>query len=140
MNALKRMPRRLAVAAGCLALLVGAGCSRADKSATIHGTITYKGEPVKSGVLRFVGENEAFATAAIRPDGTFTITDVKPGEVKVGLMSGPQSSGAPDAKPGARTVAKKAAPPVPAKYAEPASSGLKYTITSDTKSLAIELQ
>jgi hypothetical protein len=140
MNAFKRYPRRFALAVALSVLALATGCSRADKPATIHGTITYKGEPVTSGMLRFVGENGAFATAPIQPDGTFTITDVRPGAVKVGLMMGPQSAGASDAKPGVKAPAKKVAAKVPAKYSEPATSGLNYNITGDTKELAIELQ
>ncbi|AWM41383.1 hypothetical protein GobsT_75820 [Gemmata obscuriglobus] len=132
MNAISR-----ALALGALACLVVTGCSKGEiKKQTIEGTITYKGAPLQSGILRFVGAGGAFATAPIHSDGTFTITDVVPGEIQVGIMEGPRSSSSSDGKGAA---APKTAP-LPAKYKDPEHSGLKYTIDENTKKLNIELK
>jgi hypothetical protein len=113
------------------------GCADSGvKKLTIDGTVTYKGEPLRSGILRVVGTGGEFATAPIRADGTFTLTDVVPGEVQVGIMSEPQSSSSSDGKGGSapRPV------PIPAKYKDPQQSGLRYTITDTSRPLAVELK
>lgn len=130
-------PISRALAFGALICCIAAGCSSNEiKKQTIEGTISYKGVPLQSGILRFVGTGGAFATAPIRSDGSFTITDVAPGEVQVGIMETPRSTPPPDAK--GAPAAKQA--PLPAKYKNPEQSGLKYTINEDTKKLDIELK
>jgi len=54
------------------------------------------------------------------------VTDVVPGEVKVGVMETPQGS-------------MSSTPPVslPDKFRNPETSGVKYTITPETKEQAI---
>jgi hypothetical protein len=118
-----------------VAVLAFAGCGpKGVKKVTVHGTVTYKGQPLRSGMLTFVGA-EWNSGAPIRQDGTFTITDVIPGEVKVGVMETPQGSraGSPD---------EPRSPPVslPDKYRDPEKSGLRYTITPETTELPIEIR
>lgn len=116
---------------------VAAGCSNGGvKKVTVDGTVSYKGVPVPSGILRVVGEGGDFATTPIRADGTFTLTDVVPGAVRVGIMEAPQSAGSSsDGKtgPAARPV------PLPAKYKDPQNSGLQYTVV-EGQPLVIELK
>jgi hypothetical protein len=115
------------------------GCSdKGVQRVTVKGTITYKGQAVPAGILRFIGPGVAYSAAVIQPDGSFIITDVVTGEVKVGVMEGPQSSGSSSGAPapGPKT------PPVslPDKYRDPEKSGVKYTITPETMQLNIDLQ
>lgn len=116
-----------------------AGCSGGVKKVTFHGTVSYKGQPVRSGIVKFVGPEGSYSAAVLQSDGTFIVTDVVPGEVKVGVMEAPQGSGSSSSDdkktPGPKT------PPVslPEKYREPETSGLKYTITPETKELNIEI-
>lgn len=113
------------------------GCSSGGvKKVTVDGTVTYKGERVPSGILRVVGAGGEFATTPLRADGTFTLTDVVPGEVQVGIMAAPQSSSSSDGKKG--PVAKPVV--LPSKYSDPQKSGLKYTISDDSSPLVIELK
>jgi hypothetical protein len=119
-----------------VAVVAVAGCDKSVKKATIHGTVTYKGQPLRSGFLKFVGPDGTPAGAPIKSDGTFIVTDVVPGEVKVGVVATPQGSGGP----GASQEPKSAPVDLPVKYQDPETSGLKYTITSDTKELAIEIK
>jgi hypothetical protein len=93
---------------------------------------------VPSGILKFIGPEGAYSAASIQPDGTFIITDVVPGEVKVGIMESPQGSGSSS---GAASSGPKN-PPVslPEKYREPETSGLTYTITPETKELNIDIK
>lgn len=89
------------------------------------GTVSYKGLKLQSGILKFVGPEGAYSAATIQSDATFIITDIVPGEVKVGIMESPHRSGlssTPDQK-------KSSEPPVtlPEKYRDPQTSGLKCT-------------
>jgi hypothetical protein len=131
----KIMARRLlglVVVVGVLAL---AGCS-GNRKVTVSGTVTHKGQPVSSGILKFIGPEGAYSAASIQPDGKYIITDVVPGEVKVGVMEGPQGSGSSS---GAASPGKAPAVPLPAKAADPETSGIKYTITPSTTRLDIEI-
>jgi hypothetical protein len=124
------------LAFGLLAACV-VGCSNGGvKKVTVPGTVTYKGEPLRSGILRVVSTGGEFATAPIHADGTFTLTDVVPGEVQVGIMPEPQSWSSSDGK--GRSAPRQVA--IPVKYQDPQKSGLKCTITDTSRPLAIELR
>lgn len=115
-----------------------AGCSdKTVKKVSFKGNVTLKGQPVPAGILRFVGPGGSYSAASIQPDGTYIVTDVVPGEIKVGVMESPSGSGSSSGEKGA--PAPKAVS-IPAKFREPESSGLKYTVTPETKQLDIELK
>src|SRR5262249_4662099 len=123
---------------GLLAILVAlTGCSGGVKKVTINGTISYKGQRLQSGIVKFVGPEGSYSAASVQPDGTFIITDVVPGVVKVGVMEAPQGWGSSwGEKKGS------SGPPIslPEKYREPETSGLKYTIPPDTRELHIGIE
>ena len=113
-------------------ILTVTGCTSAGrKKVTVHGTITYQGQPLQSGLLAFHGPGDAYAAASIQPNGTF-MAELVPGEVRVSILETPSGS---KTRPAAN-------PPitVPEKYVNPDSSGLRYTITPSTTKLLIELQ
>jgi hypothetical protein len=73
-------------------------------------------------------------SARITSEGPFIITDVVPGEVKVVIDDAPQGSRS------ASLEERKTKPvTLPDKYRDPEKSGLKYTITSETTELPIEI-
>lgn len=117
------------------ALVIAAlsGCAdTVTKKVTIKGTIAYKGEPLSSGLLQLVGPEGAYSASPIRPDGTFMITDVVQGELKVGVQEMPR---------GSKSTGTKSAPvALPEKYRDPQTSGVTYTITSETRDLHIDLK
>jgi hypothetical protein len=125
-----------------VAVMAVTGCSgQGVKKMTVHGTVSYKGEPLHSGHLKFIGPGDASAGAVIHSDGTFTMTDVVPGEVKVCVVDTPLSSGGPTVD-GKKAPSEPKTPPLslPEKYRDPEKSGLQYTITPDTKELAIDIK
>jgi hypothetical protein len=134
--------RRLGgVAVVCLAVaLTGCGGSGTDKAKEIRGSVSYKGQKLESGTVRFVSANNEVAFARVQPDGSFIITDVSPGEVKVGVIQGnePRSVGDSSGKP----AAKPTKPPVvlPQKYQDPATSGVTKTVEASTRQLDIDFQ
>jgi hypothetical protein len=124
------------------AAALAAGCAdRGVKKVTLNGTVSYKGQPVSSGILRLVGPEGAYSAASVQPDGTFIVTDVVPGETRVGVMESPSGSGSSSAVHEKKAApAPKPAPPLPAKYREPETSGLVYTIAPDMRELHIEIR
>jgi hypothetical protein len=123
---------------GLVALLVAASGCGGNKKMTINGTVSYKGQRLSGGMLQFVGPKEGAPSAAsIHKDGTFIMTDVTPGEVKVSIQPTPQSSGPSGDKKASGP--KITADDLPEKYRDPEKSGLRYTITPDTRQLDIKI-
>lgn len=75
---IKRILAGLAPAA-LLAALCGCGGSNAG---SVHGKVTFDGQPVTGGTLVFYSETGSYS-AGIRPDGTYSITDMPAGEMTV---------------------------------------------------------
>lgn len=130
---------RLLVVLAAVAV-ASAGCSsKGVKKITVTGTVTYQGQKVRSGIVKFVGPEGAYAAGVIQSDGTYTVTDVVPGETKVGIMESPSGSGSSSGEKSAPPP-KETAPPLPEKYREPTTSGLVYTIAPDNPTLNIEIK
>jgi hypothetical protein len=108
--------KKLAIVCATLALTVLSGCSRPTTS-TFHGTVSYRGQPIRSGVIYFLGPapQMQMGMGTIHDDGRYTATDVPVGKVRVSFQ----------------------APGLPAKYADPNKSEMTYTITSGMRSLDI---
>jgi hypothetical protein len=115
------------------------GCGGVKK-VNVSGTVSYKGQRLSSGLLQFVGSEGAYSAGPIGADGSFTVTDVVPGEVKVGVQETPQGSGGSSS--GDKAAADPKAVPVvlPDHFRDPEKSGVKYTITPETRELHIDLK
>jgi hypothetical protein len=100
-------------------LVAAAGCSKPATS-TFHGTVTYRGKPLTSGVIFFLGPapKMQMGMGTIHDDGTYSATDVPVGEVRVSF----QADGLPE------------------KYGDPNKSELKYTITSGMTELNLAIE
>jgi hypothetical protein len=130
------MTLRIATLLAALALLAGCG-KPTKKMVIVTGTVTYNGQQLKSGIVKFVAPNGDFATANIGADGQFIMTDVVPGEQKVAYVSGPMSAGSSDAgvnAPAAKAVA------VPAKFGDPQTSGVTVTVPDTGGAVTVELK
>jgi hypothetical protein len=137
-NLMSHIPSVRLFALVAVIVLAGLGCSsKGVKKVTVSGTVSHKGQKLQSGILKFVGPGGAYSAASIQPDGTYIITDVVPGEVKVGIVQGPQSMGDSSGKGPARPPKPRAE--LPTKYQDPETSGVTYTITDSTSELDIEL-
>jgi hypothetical protein len=108
--------KKFALVFASLALVVLSGCSKPTTS-TFHGTVSFRGKPLRLGVIYFLGPAPAMrmGMGTIHDDGTYTATDVPVGEVRVSFQ----------------------APGLPAKYGDPNKSAMIYTITSGMTSLDI---
>jgi len=57
------------------------GCGKKD--GTVSGKVTYKGAPVTGGFITFEPTNGVAAKGDIKPDGTYKVSGVPPGDNKV---------------------------------------------------------
>jgi hypothetical protein len=107
--------RRLPLACAALLLALAAGCGK--PTSTFHGTVSYRGQPLRTGVIYFLGPapQMQMGMGTIHDDGTYTATDVPVGEVRVSFQ----------------------APGLPRKYGDPNQSDLTYTITSGMTALDV---
>ncbi len=152
-------------------LLLAAGCGPAHPASTVSGKVTYKGEPLNGGTIKLYpdvtptagGYDNSFLIA-IKPDGTFTATNVPTGKMTVTIetqpphvrgQNGPKIDPTthlpegmkppPDFDPSQVKAAPGAAPPatnlmvIPSKYANPRTSGLTWDIQPGKQTKDFEL-
>jgi len=84
---------RLPLLAGLAFLLVAAlsGCG-GDPVATVSGKVTYLDKPLPGGTVIFSTADFAkSATAEIKPDGTYSVSRVPLGDLKVAVQPGARS-------------------------------------------------
>ena len=122
--------------------VISAGCSTQPKKFASKGTVTYKGAPVPAGTIKFFGPDnkDSVSAASIREDGTFDVTELQPGEYKVTVDTAFTGGSGGQAAPstGGTSAPKKV--DIPQKYWNTATSGLKYTITPETKLIEIKFE
>lgn len=128
-------PMTATLLAAAITLLAGCG-QPTKKVVTVTGTVTYNGQQVKAGIVKFEAPNGDFATAMIGPDGRFTITDVVTGVQKVAYVGGPTSSGSSD---GTATNAPKAVA-VPQKFGDLQTSGVTVMVPETGGAVTVELK
>jgi hypothetical protein len=122
----------------CAVFAVLGGCDRAKSGDTIvRGQILYRGEPVSGGLIVFApnperGSSGPLATAVLNDDGSFTLTGadgkpVPPGWYRIAVA------------PRAGTVdlpsSERPYPGVPARFRNPALSGLEREIKAGSDNL-----
>ncbi|QEL13612.1 hypothetical protein [Limnoglobus roseus] len=130
--------KTVAVMVATLTLLAGCGGPPKKKMLTVTGTVTYKGQQLKSGVIKFLAPNGDFATATINSDGKFIMTEVVPGEQKVAYVGGPVSVGSSDTGTRGGGVGATAVA-VPAKFNDPQTSGATVTVPESGGDVTVAL-
>jgi hypothetical protein len=112
-----------------LPLLIGCGNPGVAPTAEVTGTVTYKGAPLEGVNVVFTPANGRPATGTTDAEGKFTLSTFAakdgavPGEHKVAITdaSVPPMPGTPEA-------AKPKKKLFPARYSDPAKSGLTATV------------
>lgn len=138
-------PRRMRVRATCgvfiaCGLLVGlsATCGCRAESATVVGKVSYRGKPVTSGVVVFIDTaGRATMPASVQGDGSYRIKVAPLGAVKVSFdnLAPPPVPKLPPASPAAEdpeieqmAKAHENYTSTPAKYKDPAASGITFDL------------
>jgi hypothetical protein len=88
----------------------------------VTGIVTFDGKPLGGGQIGFVSAKDSMyrKTAMIKPDGTFSTNDAPLGDVLVSVEN-----------ESAKMFNPKGYVPIPRKYLNVKTSGLKATITKD---------
>jgi hypothetical protein len=122
----------------CAGLLVVCGCDRAKPGDTVvRGQILYRGAPVSGGLIVLVpnpdrGSSGPIVTANLNDDGSFTLSGsdgqpVLPGWYRIAVAPRPGAVEPPSAE--------RPYPGVPARYRNPALSGLEREVKAGTDNL-----
>lgn len=131
------------VAALCASASLGCG----SKKATVSGTISYKGEKLGNGSVKFIGADKQAVVGSIRPDGTYSASAVPLGPVKIAVETTPTrkaTSGptigvkSPDMGAEFKGEAGKYVR-IPDKYKDAEKSGLTYEVKPGSQTHDIDL-
>jgi len=150
------MRRALMAALVFVAATGMAGCGSHPRG-RIHGVITYQGKPVTFGTVTFFGLDNMTYMADLNPDGTYSMAGVPQGTVRVCVQQPPPRPTPRPLSPGSRgpdpeegKKAKLAAAPkppagdqgprIPAKYADPKTSGLSLELTGPDQEWSVDLK
>jgi hypothetical protein len=142
----------------CLCFLVIAlGCpTNSQAPARVSGSVSYKGQAIKAGVMAFHTPDGTAYPAQISPDGTYTATDLPVGElvITVETESVNKAGGAAQGAEAKRRQGTQQPPPagvggapppaevyvkIPAKYSNPKTSPLSVTLAAGRKVHNVEL-
>ena len=137
---------RLKLAFAFLAIIGLAGCGGKGGESTIKGTVTYKGTPLITGyvLLQFDDGNSVNGTIGV--DGTYSISTPFTGHAKIAVGSSKPAPAQSDNKRGGKGADTSKVPDpakwvaIPAKYADPNTSGKEVTINPGKTPLNIDLE
>lgn len=105
------------------------GCARGPETGTVRGKVTFKGQPVKEGLVTFLNPTEGGAAEAnINPDGTYAVASgVVVGDYLVEIKPLVEIK---DTDPGKSPPApvEKPAPDIPKKYRQQGLTPLRVTV------------
>ena len=132
------------VSAGMIGIVL-AGCGPGVPAGTVKltGTVTFDGKPLVAGVfnngiiLFAAKEDNASGSAALSPDGAFTVY-LAPGEYDVAVRDDGGTMSRESGKPGSRPAYYPVV--IPARYTSANTSGLPVTAAADSKPVTIAVE
>jgi hypothetical protein len=107
-------------------VLLAAGPSAADEkkpTGEVTGRIAFRGQPLPTGTVALHPAQGKPITAQVQPDGTFRLEKVPVGEMAVTVEA-----------------TKDGRPLMPAQYADPKKSGLKFEVKQGRQECNIDLK
>ena len=123
------------LAALLLASLAGCG----GGGARVSGSVRYQGKPVLSGSVIVLHADGTACSGVIQPDGTYTVSGVKPGPARLGVLSPDPARARPVGKKGKHEgKPKRTKPgtdgwfPLPAQLGDPEKSGLTCDVSGSS--------
>lgn len=140
------LPRRLLSLAslGCMSLaLVSCNTVRyepiPETGASLTGTVSYKKEPVKIGLIIVAGPGGG-ATVDIGEDGRYTVQNAPLGDVTIAVNMAPAHGKIQGMKASGQKGPFPKVPSIPAKYSDPAKSPLKTTVNKGANTFDIVME
>jgi hypothetical protein len=118
-----RLAGSLLVFAVVLALVGGCGGPPKKKMGKVAGTVNYDGKPVTDGQVHFISNTGYGTVANITDSGKYATDPIEAAEYKVYVAPHPPGQQAPGT-----AAPKQATSVIPAKYRDPESSGLTFTV------------
>src|SRR5581483_4829114 len=134
-----RLTACVTIAAGCLVAATGCGPARGD----LGGTVTYQGQPVRSGSVTVLGGDGIPRTDAIREDGTYLVQNIAPGPVKIAVASPDPARAHLHTRKSGSAISPITRPgwfAIPDDYGDFNKSGLSVQLTAGRNTYAIELK
>ena len=140
-------PLRSIAAFSTIVVGLAIGCSTEPATGTVTGKVTLDGKAVASGTITFMSKTgNAPVAASIDTNGSYTATGVQIGDVMVSVVSLPDGpEGGNVIKKSGQETGKRSPPPeapknlLPARYADPGTSGLTTTVKEGTNQYDIPL-
>src|SRR5262245_20075499 len=74
-------------ATGLLTVFLATGIAGCTSTATLDGMVRYQGKTVTSGSVIVVNEDGTAESGVIKPDGSYSVDNVKRGHVRIGVAS-----------------------------------------------------
>jgi hypothetical protein len=144
-------------AVGLVILACLPGCGDGPRS-RVHGKVTYLGNTVTGGTVIFLAKDNMTYVADIQADGTYSVTGVPRGPVRVSVQQPPPRPGAksenaprvipkvdPEGKNSKAVFTeipepKTSGPRIPAVYADANQSGLSFEVKDPDQEYNIDLK
>lgn len=124
------------VVIAALPLLAGCGRSWGE----VSGTVRYQGKPLPKGSITFYDEANQSLTSAINADGSYNVSKVATGKVKVAVSLPMYIAMQGDTKGMARMAAeRRTLPNLPVRYADAEKSGLDREVKSGSQTIDFDL-
>jgi hypothetical protein len=108
-----------------------AGCAASSDTGDISGVVKFRGEALPAGTITFINDRNGARVGIIQPDGSYSVTGMPTGSARITVI-------APLPLPKRGKAASKVVP-IPTKYADPAESGLSYTVVHGTQTHEVNL-
>jgi len=134
---------------GLLLALVAVGC--APPTASVSGTVTFKGQPLPSGTVLFHGADGRVEHSLIDGEGKYTVVNAPLGQVRITVQAHaaappglPSKGGKPPAAPAELATSGKETRDgkfvaIPPRYLDPDRSRLTCTVSAGPQTHTIEL-
>ena len=136
-----------------LTILTLSSCASA-KRGEVHGKVSYGGRPIIYGSVVLIGSDDKSVTGRINADGTYAVSGVHAGAVRVAVVSPDPATPRDDGMPSFGKRDPKAPPPpimapevdrsrwfpLPQQYKRADTSGLTTTIHGGDNTFDIELK
>jgi hypothetical protein len=134
--------RTVIASLGFLSLLIP-GCGAAPKQAMIIGIVSLDGKPANGGFVSFTLPDGLPHTVEIQPDGTYRVESVPPGEAVVTVSSPAVNDQARQMHiklPKDQPTPPPAGPQFPEKYADMATTDLRFTVQAGENRFNVEMK